>query len=87
MNKNFRFVLTILFGLMIICTMERMKKKKIKTHSQNKKNKQKIKTKIYKSSNIVKDEIDKMKKFILGNNIKSNSKAIRILERAQKMLE
>ena len=87
MNKNFRFVLTILFGLMIICTMESIKRKKTKTHSHKKKNKQKIKTKIYKSSNIVMDEINKMKKFILGNNIKSNSKAIRILERAQKMLE
>ena len=86
MNKNFRFVLTILFGLMIICTMERMKKK-IKTHLQKKNNKQKIKTKVYKSSNIVKDEIDKMKKFILENNIKSNSRAIKILERAQKILE
>ena len=47
----------------------------------------KIKTKVYKSSNIVKDEIDKMKKFILENNIKSNSRAIKILERAQKILE
>lgn len=87
MNKNFRFVLTILFGLMILCTMESMKIKKTKTHSHKKNNKQNIKTKIYKSSNIVMDEINKMKKFILGNNIKSNSKAIRILERAQKMLE
>lgn len=85
MNKNFRFVLTILFGLMIMCMIEGMKIKKTKTHNEN--DKQKIKTKVYKSSNIVKDEIDKMKKFILENNIKSNSRAIKILERAQKILE
>ena len=85
MNKNFRFVLTILFGLMIMCMIKGMKIKKTKTYNEN--DKQKIKTKVYKSSNIVKDEIDKMKKFILENNIKSNSRAIKILERAQKILE
>ena len=87
MNKNFRFVLMILFGLMIICIMESIKKKKIKTKSHKKNYKKHVKTKIVKSSNMVKNEIDKMKKFILGNKIKSSSKAIRILERAQKMLE
>jgi len=87
MNKNFRFVLMILFGLMIMCIMECMKIKKLKKNLLNKNYKTHVKTKIIKSSSMVKNEIDKMKKFILDNKIKSSSKAIRILERAEKMLE